>query len=395
MSPIEAIVIFFLVLFIARPITVLFHEFGHGIPALLLTGGKVTLYIGSYGDPEKSVHLKLGRLEIYFRYNPFTWNLGLCYHHAKDTSIVRRLIILFGGPVTSLVLGVASLYLAIVGNFVGWLVFFFVLLTGSFLLDFYYNIVPRKEPIQLHDGTTTYNDGQQIRLLLPFLGYKTEFFMGLDLYNAKQYEDAAKVFRKLLDDGASKKRYYEMAIWSYVMLKDFDSAIRLHEQEETLRKLPADRYAVTGYYRTVMDGGTAGLADYNRALKMEPDNPTALNNRGYTYNLLEEYDKAIADFDQVLATDDRRAYPLSNRGLAKMKSGRATEGLEDIKKSIELDDQNGYAFRNLGIYYFDRRKYAEALPYFKMAFELEPTTHLLEDYLEKTKANVDKSSEDY
>ncbi|HVV04311.1 MAG TPA: M50 family metallopeptidase [Puia sp.] len=36
---------------IVRIFTVLFHELGHAFAALLLTGGKVTIYVGSYGDP--------------------------------------------------------------------------------------------------------------------------------------------------------------------------------------------------------------------------------------------------------------------------------------------------------------------------------------------------------
>ncbi len=46
------------------PITVLLHELGHAIPALILTRQKVSIYIGSYGDPDKSLHFRIGLLEL-------------------------------------------------------------------------------------------------------------------------------------------------------------------------------------------------------------------------------------------------------------------------------------------------------------------------------------------
>jgi len=52
-----------LLVLLTRPLTVIFHELGHAIPAILLTKEKVTVYIGSYGDPKKSLRIKIGLLD--------------------------------------------------------------------------------------------------------------------------------------------------------------------------------------------------------------------------------------------------------------------------------------------------------------------------------------------
>jgi hypothetical protein len=78
------LLIFLGLVLITRPVTVLLHELGHAIPAILLTRQKVTIYIGSHGDPKKSLKFKLGLLEGYFRYNPFDWNRGLCVPSARS-----------------------------------------------------------------------------------------------------------------------------------------------------------------------------------------------------------------------------------------------------------------------------------------------------------------------
>ena len=90
---------------IARPLTVLFHEFGHAILAILLTKQKVVIYIGSHGDPEKSIRIDLGMLIIFFRHNPFTWGPGLCVPTAKTISINKKIIYTLAGPLTSLLIG--------------------------------------------------------------------------------------------------------------------------------------------------------------------------------------------------------------------------------------------------------------------------------------------------
>ncbi|SEO00261.1 hypothetical protein SAMN05216436_12835 [bacterium A37T11] len=72
------ILILFLVLATTRALTVVIHELGHAVPAIFLTKEKVAIYIGSFGDPNKSLHVNIGLLEVWFKYSPFLWGRGLC-----------------------------------------------------------------------------------------------------------------------------------------------------------------------------------------------------------------------------------------------------------------------------------------------------------------------------
>ena len=87
-----------------RPITVLFHELGHAIPAVLLTGEKVKVYIGSYGDPGKSLNFSMGKLSFWIRYDPLTWRGGLCVPTAKTVSFNRQIVYIICGPLHLLIL---------------------------------------------------------------------------------------------------------------------------------------------------------------------------------------------------------------------------------------------------------------------------------------------------
>ena len=72
---------------ITKPFTVLFHELGHAIPAMIMTKEGATIYVGSYGDQKQSFKIHIAGLEIWFRYNnenSYVYiNLGI-YHLIKN-----------------------------------------------------------------------------------------------------------------------------------------------------------------------------------------------------------------------------------------------------------------------------------------------------------------------
>jgi tetratricopeptide (TPR) repeat protein len=45
------------------------------------------------------------------------------------------------------------------------------------------------------------------------------------------------------------------------------------------------------------------MADFNQAIKLEPDNAVAFNGRGNVYADIKQPDRAIADFTQAIKLD--------------------------------------------------------------------------------------------
>src|SRR5687767_13211465 len=58
------------------------------------------------------------------------------------------------------------------------------------------------------------------------------------------------------------------------------------------------------------------LATFDRALKIRPHDPVALNNRGATLNALGRHAKALASYDRALSLDPSYVVALYNRGRA-------------------------------------------------------------------------------
>lgn len=379
-----------LLILTVRAFTVLFHELGHAIPAIVLTRQTVRVYIGSHGDPKESLHVRIGLLEIWFKYNPFSWQLGLCVPSATNISINRQIIYTLTGPLTSFIIAAVTIYTTFTYELNGYLklsLFFFL---GSSIYDLITNLTPNDSPIKLYDGKLTYNDGYQLKQLFYFKRLPKEYKHAIALYNEQKFEEAATICKDMLNSGIKNDNIYRLAISSFLQIKDYQEAKNLSEEFILHGEPNSDDYANAGLSYSQLDQHDKALEFYDKSLQLNPENKYSLNNKGYTLNILDRFQEAITLFDKAIEIDNLFAYSYNNRGLAKIKTGRTEEGLEDINRSFELDENNSYGYRNLGIYHLDQGEYAKALDLFRKAKELDDTTHMIDDLINKAdKLNSD------
>lgn len=373
---------------VIRPITVFIHELGHAIPAILLTGKKATIYIGSYGNPEKSLKINLGILVIFFQYNPFAWRQGLCVPSSQTISINKQIIYTLTGPLASLLAGSIACYFAFAFDLHGFLKLFLIVFLPSAILDLVANLIPDPVPVKLYDGTIVYNDGYSLKRLLYHKWFPDDYAKARELYNNQQYSGAAILLEKMLSKGITDEDIYRTAIHCHFLNKNYNKAKELADKFMQTGKMNADDLpgialicCRSGFYNE-------GIEFYDKILQQNSGNKDALNNKGYTLNLLNRFEEAIAVFNKAIELDANCGYSYSNRGLAKIKLGLREEGLQDIHHSFELDMNNSYCYMNLGIYHFDKGKFDEALQQFLKAKELDDTTHKIDELLNQTRQKL-------
>jgi tetratricopeptide (TPR) repeat protein len=80
----------------------------------------------------------------------------------------------------------------------------------------------------------------------------------------------------------------------------------------------------------VKDDYDRAIADYDRAIRLDPNNPFPYNGRGSAYDGKKDYARAIADYDQAIRLDPKYAKAYYGRGRAKLKSGDTAGGNADI-----------------------------------------------------------------
>ena len=86
------------------------------------------------------------------------------------------------------------------------------------------------------------------------------------------------------------------------------------------------------------------IADFDQAIKLNPNDAFAYLDRGLAWDDKGEYDKAIADFDQAIKLNPNDAFAYLDRGLAwddKKQYGRA---IADYDQSIRLDPNDAFAY---------------------------------------------------
>jgi tetratricopeptide (TPR) repeat protein len=79
------------------------------------------------------------------------------------------------------------------------------------------------------------------------------------------------------------------------------------------------------------------LADFDRAIELDPGNAEAFGDRAVIYLMMERYDEALADFDRAIELDPSDAEVIGNRGETYRRMERYDEALADFDRAIELD----------------------------------------------------------
>lgn len=77
--------------------------------------------------------------------------------------------------------------------------------------------------------------------------------------------------------------------------------------------------------------------DYERALRLQPDFPQALNNLGAVYYAKKKYGKAIKYYQKSLRYDSSDAAVYANMAVAYFAQAKVPQGVEAIRAAFQLD----------------------------------------------------------
>ena len=94
-------------------------------------------------------------------------------------------------------------------------------------------------------------------------------------------------------------------------------------------------YAERASYASNKNRSDDAIADFDRALELEPDTIDWRSDRAYLLYFNKDYDRAIEDFDKVFASKPD-AHLAAFRGKAYLAKGDETRGFADLDRSIEI-----------------------------------------------------------
>jgi tetratricopeptide (TPR) repeat protein/uncharacterized membrane protein len=163
-------------------------------------------------------------------------------------------------------------------------------------------------------------------------------------YDKKEYDVSIEDLNKAIELDPKYFRAYTDRADAYRQKGDLNHAIEDYKMALSLNPSDKQKVAIEGVLSNAYaDRGVdqkdenAELADYDEALRINPNNAVALNNRAATYTSKGEYDKAIQDLDLAVKLRPDYAIAFRNRGDAYRGKGDRKQASADYKLALALN----------------------------------------------------------
>jgi tetratricopeptide (TPR) repeat protein len=114
------------------------------------------------------------------------------------------------------------------------------------------------------------------------------------------------------------------------------------------------------------------IADYDRAIQLDPKDAAIYNNRGLAKQEKGDLDAAIVDFNRAIQLNPKDAVACSNRGNAKRDKGDLDGAILDYNRAIGFDPKYAYAYYDRGLAKKQKSDLAGAIADYNRVIELDP-----------------------
>jgi tetratricopeptide (TPR) repeat protein len=113
------------------------------------------------------------------------------------------------------------------------------------------------------------------------------------------------------------------------------------------------------------------LAEFTKAININPRYADAYNNRGNLYQQQGKPDLALSDYNKAININPRDAMAYLNRGILYYHQQQEPDlALSDYNKAIEINPQLALAYGFRGILHYSRQETEKAIGDFRQAAEL-------------------------
>jgi len=114
------------------------------------------------------------------------------------------------------------------------------------------------------------------------------------------------------------------------------------------------------------------VKEFQKALKIDPENEEAMYNLACTYSDMGEYLKSYELFKTIINKNPKNINAFNNLALMYARQGKYNDALYIYEKGIEHNPDAALLYNNRGNIYFEIGNYVEALKNFKKASDLDP-----------------------
>jgi tetratricopeptide (TPR) repeat protein/S1-C subfamily serine protease len=186
----------------------------------------------------------------------------------------------------------------------------------------------------------------------------------------REYEKALAALNKAIQLAPKNANLYSEKRTVLGNLNRHQEALLAINQAITLSPR-AGFYNDRGITYNALQEYSKAIADYDKAIVIDPENTNAYNNRGATYAGLKEYPKAITDYDKAIAINPGFAEAYNNRGLIYAALGEYPKAITDFNYAI-ANNLKQADYYNRGVVYAILQEYPKAIADYDKAIAINP-----------------------
>ena len=137
----------------------------------------------------------------------------------------------------------------------------------------------------------------------------------------------------------------------------------------------ADAYNNRGAVRYVRKEWDQSIADYTRAIEIDPGSAAFYINRGAAWFKKNNYRKTISDYNRAIEIDPLSADAFNNRGMTWYFLGQYDRAIADHTRAIKINPENNEYYNNRGAAFFRKNRYDRAIVDYSRAVIINPTSY--------------------
>jgi tetratricopeptide (TPR) repeat protein len=198
--------------------------------------------------------------------------------------------------------------------------------------------------------------------------------LGIAMQQLGQPDSARHWLERALGGTNDAEAHHRLGMLDLAQRRPADALLRF---DRVLEKSPQHVAALRerGGSHALLGDTAAARRDIEQALELAPRDPANWNSRGYHVHAANgRHREAIADYNRAIKLDPNYSFAFNNRGWSLYQLGDRDGAQRSITMAGRKNRSNPYVYRNLGIMALDAGEKERACNHFRLALELHFTT---------------------
>jgi tetratricopeptide (TPR) repeat protein len=153
----------------------------------------------------------------------------------------------------------------------------------------------------------------------------------------------------------------------YLELGQYQNAIEEYDKAIRLKPNNAGTYYDRGMAYHHLGQYQSAIEDYSKAIELDPKNAEVYNTRGYAFHSLGQYQRAIDNYDESIRLQSNLDIAYVRRGNSYDKLNQIDKARQDYDKAISLNPNDSLAYYNYACLYALQNNAAEACKWLQLA----------------------------